>query len=126
MAVTAFEIEAEVHINISAQTIDDIMCTALEGGITGWCCRAKVVGKYLGEYAHEQISRGGTLTLYDAESPDKWDLDLNGFLRGVRLWIEDGDGICALNEGEVDASFVDSEAADLIIQYALFGEPVFG
>lgn len=126
MAVTAFDIEAQVHINISAQTIDDIMCTALEGGITGWCCRAKVVGKRLGEYAHEQISRGGSLMLYDAESTDKWELDREKFLRGLRLWMEDGDGICALNEGEVDAAFVDAEAADLIIQYALFGEPVFG
>ena len=126
MAVTAFDIEVEVHINITAQTIDDIMCTALEGGITGWCCRAKVVGKYLGEYAHEQISRGGTLILYDAESSDKWELDRDKFLKGLRRWLEDGEGICSLNEGEVDAALVDSEAADLIIQYALFGEPVFG
>ena len=126
-AATAFEIKAQVHIHITGQTIDDIMCTALEGGITGWCDCAEVVGgKYLGEYAHEQISRGGSLMLYDAESTDKWELDREKFLRGLRLWIEDGDGICALNEGEVDAAFVDAEAADLIIQYALFGEPVFG
>lgn len=126
MAVTAFDIKAQVHIHITAQTIDDIMCTALEGGITGWCCQVKVVGKYLGEYAHEQISRGGTLILYDAESSDKWELDRDKFLKGIRRWLEDGDGICALNEGEIDAAEVDAESADLIIQYALFGEPVFG
>ena len=125
MAVTAFEIEAEVHINISAQTIDDIMCTALEDGITGWCCQIKVVGKYLGEYAHEQLSRGGTLILYDAESSDKWDLDRDKFLRGVRRWLEDGDGLRSLNEDEIDAAEVDAEAADSIIQYSLFGRLVF-
>lgn len=63
-----FEVELELKARVTMQDIDDIMCTALDGGITGWCRAAKPVGKRLGEYAHEQIARGGSLMLYDAES----------------------------------------------------------
>ena len=54
---------------ISDEDIDEIMSAALDGGITYWCGRAKVVGEYLGEYASEQISRDGVLKLYDIEEP---------------------------------------------------------
>ncbi len=53
------EITIKKTFNITDEQLDDIMCTALEGGITYWCDEAKVVGDYLGEYAHEQIARGG-------------------------------------------------------------------
>ncbi len=59
--------------------IDDIMCAALEGGITYWCSRAEVVGEYLGEYASEQISKGGELRLYDCESDEVYTLTLDKF-----------------------------------------------
>ena len=44
------------------------MATALDGGITYWCNKAEVIGGYLGEYASDQISRGGKLKLYDYEA----------------------------------------------------------
>lgn len=45
-----------VELILTDGDIDDIMCCALEGGITYWCDCAKVVGEYLGKYGHEQIS----------------------------------------------------------------------
>lgn len=54
------EIKAEISVRISTEDIDDIVTTALEGGICYWCRRAEVKGKYLGEFASEQISRGAT------------------------------------------------------------------
>lgn len=123
-----FEVELELKARVTMQDIDDIMCTALDGGITGWCRAAKPVGKRLGEYAHEQIARGGSLMLYDAESSDKWELNLEKFLTGVKLWLqnnEDRYGAVA-SDGTLDPGEVDAEMADLIVQYALFGKPVFG
>lgn len=103
------------------------MCTALDGGITGWCRAAKPVGKRLGEYAHEQIARGGSLMLYDAESSDKWELTLDKFLRGLVQAIEDGVPVAIdAGSGSIDPSEVDADGADMIIQYALFEEVVFG
>ena len=108
-----FEVELELKARVATQDIDDIMCTALEGGITGWCRAAKPVGKMLGEYAHEQIARGGSLMLYDAESSDKWELTLDKFLRGLALAIESGASVTIDAEsGYIDTSDVDAECAD--------------
>lgn len=122
-----FETELELKARVATRDIDDIMCAALEGGITGWCRAAKPVGKMLGEYGHEQIARGGSLMLYDAESSDKWELTLDKFLRGLALAIESGAPVTIDAEsGYIDTSDVDAECADMIIQFALFGDLVFG
>ena len=103
------------------------MVAALEGGIDYWCFKVEVVGDYLGEYASEQISRGGMLKLYDIENGDKYWLDLEKFLKGFKLWLEnDGDEYGAVENGEVDCCNIDAGCADEIVQYALFGELVFG
>lgn len=114
-------------IILTQEDVDDIMAAALEGGITYWCGEATVIGEYLGEYASEQISRGGELDLHDLESDDVWRLDLKKFLSGVQKWIEDGaGGISCLNEGRLDTCQIDAVAADQIVQYALFEDLVFG
>ena len=57
-------------VNVSEQDIDDILCTAFEGGITYWCDSVRVVGNYLGKYASDQISRGGKLKFHVEEPFD--------------------------------------------------------
>ena len=110
-----------VNHEITDEEIDDIMADALDSGISYWCCRAEVVGDYLGEYASDQISRGGELILYDAESDDKWTLDRDKFLNGYKLSIEQG-----YFAGDICDTDYDSGTADIIVQLALFGEVVFG
>ena len=105
-------------MEVTRQNIDDIMVSALEGGINYWCRKAEVVGgNYLGEYASDQISRGGSLMLYDIESSDKWELTLEKFMAGLKMYV---------GEGEFDPDQIDGCAADCIVQYALFGKLVFG
>ena len=101
------------------------MVTALEGGINYWCRRAKVVGEYLGEAASDQISRGGSLILYDAESSDKWELTLEKFLNGVKLYFEQGCHV-QVEDNAIEIGDIDAGDADCIVQFALFGEAVFG
>ena len=124
-----FSVHIEMDVSLTQQDIDDIMVTALEGGINYWCGSAKVVEeKRCSEWGHEQIARGGALILHDAESSDKWELNLEKFLTGVKLWLqnnEDRYGAVAC-DGTLDPGEVDAEMADLIVQYALFGKPVFG
>jgi hypothetical protein len=123
-----FEGKAIINYMLTAQDIDDIMVGALEGGINYWCGCAEVVGDYLGEYASEQISRGGTLKLYDIEDEDEvYELTLEKFLNGFKLWIENGyDEYGALQQdGTVDCCEIDAACADAIVQLALFGEIVF-
>lgn len=120
-----YNIKAELNLKLLQQDIDDIMVSALEGGINYWCRKAEVVGKYLGEYASDQISRGGSLILYDAESSDKWELTLEKFLAGFKMYLENGGTACVVDEA-IETGEIDGCAADSIVQYALFGELVFG
>lgn len=120
-----YTVRPEIEVNLSQQDIDDIMAVAMEGGICYWCRKAEVVGEYLGEYASDQISRGGALILHDAESAQTWELTLEKFLNGVKLYFEQG---CHVNveDNAIDTCDIDANDADCIIQFAVFGEVVFG
>jgi len=120
-----YTVRPEVEVNLSQQDIDDIMAVAMEGGICYWCRKAEEVGEHLGEYASDQISRGGALILHDAESAQTWELTLEKFLNGVKLYFEQG---CHVNveDNAIDTCDIDANDADCIIQFAVFGEVVFG
>ena len=123
-----FFIEVNMNIKVTAEDIDDIMCSALEGGITYWCNKAEVVGDYLGKYASEQIARNGTLKLYDAEEDEVYELTLEKLLKGIRLAVQGNyyadydwhDGTT------LDPCQIDAEVADVIIQLALFDDVIYG
>ena len=123
---TRHSVSAVINFVVSDEDIDDIMSAALDGGITYWCCKAEVVGEYLGDYASEQISRGGTLKLYDIEDGTISELTLDKFLVGLRLWIENERSFALTDAGRLDVGQIDALAADTIIQYALFNDVVFG
>ena len=127
MAEKTFTIPVKMQIILTEEDIDDIMCAALEGGICYWACEAEVLGAYFGTYASEQIARGGTLLIHDAESDDCWDLTLEKFLEGVKLWYKEcWAGNAIRPDGTVDTCQIDGAGADQIVQYALFGDLVFG
>lgn len=124
-----FEVRAEVKVVLTQQDIDDIMVSALEGGITYWADKAVVDGEYLGEYASDQISRGGKLKIhteepFDDDDTEWYELDRDKFLKGVSLWLANGGAGC-LEGDKLDVCMVDGLAADSIVQYALFGEEVY-
>lgn len=119
------ELNINYKVELNNECIDDIMATALEGGISYWCDDAEVIGDYRGEYASEQISRGGTLKLHDYEEDKIYELTLSKFLNGLAKVVGER-GLDVLNEGKIDPSNIDAEDADAIIQYAIFGEVVYG
>lgn len=117
-----------MEINVTQEDIDDIMCSALEGGINYWCRKAEVVGDYLGEYASEQISRGGALKLYDAEEDDVYELNLDKLINGITKAISESyfESYNWYVAGKLDTCYVDAEVADIIIQFALFDNIIYG
>lgn len=121
-----YTVSATVSFEITGQDIDDIMSAALDGGITYWCSRAEVVEEYLGEYASEQISRGGSLILYDTEDGHSFELTLEKFLNGLQLWVENIRSFSLAFDGRLDMDEIDADVADAIVQYALFNEIVYG
>lgn len=126
-----FEIvKIDMEIKLSTEDIDDIMCSALEGGINYWCDSADVQGEYLAEYASEQISRGGQLILHDSEEDKNYILTKENFLRGIKMYAEkyQNNSIFDIVDEEIriDCGKVDTKVADCIIQYALFGDVIYG
>lgn len=122
-----FLLNAEQKILVKPSDIDDIMCGALEGGITYWCGKAEVLeDEYYGDYASEQISRGGSLRLYDAENGEEYILTLEGFLHGFKLALAAGFGSDWIKDKEVDTFNIDGPASDVIVQFAIFGEVLYG
>ena len=123
-----FEIEVSTKITVTQEDIDDIMSTAFEGGINYWCREVEVIGDYLGEYASEQISRGGTLRLYDAEDDFVYELTLEKLLNGIKkayneCYYKDYDWC---DGKKIDTYWVDANVADTIIQLSLFDDVIYG
>lgn len=110
------------EIKLTTEDIDDIMVSVLEGGINYWCSKAEVIeDTYYGEYASEQISRGGSLRLHDDVSAEKHTLNLGLFIKGFQKYLEQGN-MESIENGRVNAGNIDAIAADCIVQYALFGK----
>lgn len=123
-------IEYKKSVAVTDDDIDDIMVCALEGGINYWCKRVDVVGEYLGEYASEQISRGGSLVLIPFEEDEPKSIDKNAVLNGVKMYLESNkkpyDIIYPKNDIDgIDSCHIDALVSDMIIQYAAFGEQVY-
>ncbi len=126
----------EREIVVTQQDIDDIMCAALEGGITFWCNEAEVIGDYLGEYGSDQISRDGTLRLHLIEPFDKddtpwYDFTLEKFLKGLKMYLDDSEAPYDIvyddgtNPLGIDTCKCDAVVADMIVEYGLWNEQVF-
>lgn len=65
--------------------------------------------------------------LHDAEEDEIYELNLEKFLTGFKLWVAQGmDAYGAVSGREVDCGMIDAGDADSIIQLALFGEVVYG
>ena len=124
-------LDVSFSVFVTDEDIDDIMVSALEGGINHWCAEALVQGEYLGEFASDQISRGGTLLLYDAEERKYEELTKEKFLDGLRCYLKDPIYDDTIYPGThedrylLDFTMIDAPASDMIIQYALFGEVVY-
>lgn len=122
-----YHLETTRRFCIRAKDIDDIMVGSLEGGVTKyWCNHVEVVGEYLGEFASDQISRGGKLIFQDNEDEKEYELTLEKFLKGLAKYISEGPDNILDDDGWVDPCNCDAIVADAIIQFALFDEIVFG
>jgi hypothetical protein len=130
-----FKVSITTEHVFSKEEIADLIVTALEGGINYWCRKAvmkenAITKDYFNvlpedqdkiNYASDLISYGGTLILFDAESSDKWELDIDKMLKGIDMHCTNMKKSPANLMDDYDAN-----DADAIVQYAVFGELVFG
>lgn len=69
---------------------------------------------------YHMLKKGNVIVMYDAEDEtETWDLTLDKLLNGIKLTIENH-----YWDGDIDT--IDGMVGDIIFQYALFNEIVFG
>ena len=123
---------------ISEEVVRDIITTAIEGGINYWAGIDNTKTAYKaaiqrlkekGEQAfYESIvielwNNHDSLVLYDLEDNESYELTKDQFVKGCELY-ETNTGKSIVKQFD-DAAF-DAIDADMIFQYGIFGEVVFG
>ena len=113
-----------ITTSVSIETLEDIVVTALEGGIGYWAVldnTTKIWDKYdycdlpCSQAAFELLYNGESLRFYDTEDEtEMWHLTWKKLIKGVEKF------------GGVKEEDIDATVADQIIQYALFDKIVFG
>jgi hypothetical protein len=132
MKYSTINIDFDIHDN----DIENIIITALEGGIGYWGCLLNegkefdefykdTKGLTTSEFVADLILNEKSVVLYDTEldfnDAEKWELNLFKLLNGIKLYI--------INSNQINFPLIDNldaNMADSIIQYALFGELVYG
>lgn len=113
-------------VSVTPQLIEDILATAFEGGINYWCDNIYVKGnsEYVGDYS-QVLLRGGTLILAELAmgSHHYYELNLTGILRGLERYFS---ARLDPNAGWDNCVDFDDAAADAVVQYAIFGDVIYG
>ena len=140
------EIKAVGKITLTDQDVEDLMVAALEGGIGYWACLDNSSATFWEAPDDEPVAitatkillGGGGLTFLDEEErqmdkgkrgfkPAKeYVLTLKKLMSGIEKYLNTQDGFDKITYGSLDLAYVDADAADIIIQLALFGEVMFG
>lgn len=129
------KVEVKSSHVFTTEEINDLVVTALEGGINYWCGKAIKVrnedNTFAGvkpedqskiKYASDLIGYGGKLKLVDVEDEDEaWELTLSKMLTGIQKYCEENN----VAPSDLMDNY-DADTADAIVQYALFDEITFG
>lgn len=135
--------KAKLHVSLEAEVTEedvvDLMVTAIEGGIGYWACLDNSSETYVNadacksdaEVAADILLAGGNVTFLDDDDRNTfWTLNLSMLLSGIRDFLATPYGHeCIRFEGSrvsIDFGMVDADRADQIIQYAMFGNLIFG
>ena len=132
--MATFDIKIEKTIKLTEEDLSDILCSCFEGGCGYWCCVDNSTDEW--NNAREQLHANGNqrpvienimlymlihgmpLRLIDEEEDVALYMTMDTFLTGIKMTLENGFCDCI---DEIDAI-----AGDAIIQYAVFGEQVYG
>jgi len=113
------------------QFLADIITGAIEGGINYWAATEEYKWDCPAQDTHAVIRE-----VLDFDAPEYGPpviMTLDTIARGIRILLEPGVEISpdireAVREGnrDNDACYIDADAADCIVQMAIFGKLVFG
>lgn len=131
-----FNIEVKKTIKFTEEDLNDILCSCFEGGCGYWCCIDNTTTEW--DEAREKLhlhgntdptiediilqilTDGKSIRLIDQEDDVELHMTLESFINGIGRSIESGFW-SGSNIWDVDGL-----VGDAIIQYAVFGEQVYG
>lgn len=129
------------EVDLDDQFFEDIICTMFEGGSNYWIdhitinhpCGKKPTGIPTSMWAANALNENGTVIVFVSNFDDKCEeitLVKNMLIEGLDKWAMNyQDHVSIVIEGQkctIDAGDIDANDADIILQYALFNEIVFG
>lgn len=124
-----FKVKITITKEYTDEEMEDIVVTALEGGIGYWGCLDNTTPEFKDEpkdtptavWCWHLLKEGEELRFLDAEDPDdaEYHLCLPCLLDGIRKAIVNGNW-----DGDMDT--LDAFAADAIFQYAIFDDVIYG
>ena len=108
-------------IEVTDDHLDSILVGCFEGGSNYWIQRVEVAkDDYKGKkYASECVAAGGELYIYTTDDDNKYLLTKNGLINGLQTYLYE-----STYQNWPDGG--DAQTDDLILQYALFEEIVYG
>lgn len=129
----------EVPVELDDEFFDYLVCDMFEGGSNYWIARVSIdhpdgkkpKGVPMSEWASGALNKGGSLTIL----PQEWDdgaltIGKANIVTGLMMWIKNRpDSVTLCREHGrncIDAGNIDADEADCILQYAMFGEVIFG
>ena len=138
----AAEITAKIIVEITDEQLKEVLCTIFESGIS-WLSEYDVNKESTNkcEFSYENAAfEDGELTIY-VDEPFEDDENGNGIeeyyltkeklLKGIKMYIEDTDvpyNILCKEDGKtvLDLYNIDGDVADIVLQYALFDDYIYG
>jgi len=115
------------RVDLTGDDIETIVITALEGGIAYWATLDNTTAEWahkppkfpVSQYATQLLLENKGIKLIDEEDEDKsFEITLQKFIKGVEQYVN--------NEAQADMDDIDAASVDMIFQYALFGEVIYG
>jgi len=125
-----------VPVTLLPETVNDIIITAIEGGINYWCETVLCGTDATGTKNNFDVGNGAIIEIVE-DSDNEWTpgselvhkLDLDKFRMGMLRWVQKNPNrgcvtMARDSEGQLvlsfDAGMIDAGDADSIIQYAIF------
>ena len=110
-------------VRVSMEDVQEVLIGAFEGGSNYWLGKVKVKDKDYkgGKYASDVIGLGGELILTTTEG-EKHTLTQEKMIKGIQIYLDSTN----LQNFPFEETNPDGFTYDNMVQYALFGELVYG
>ena len=118
---------------ITDELIEDLLCTAFEGGITYWAenvsCKDNKDMKEVGGWKHEYLTRtkkkDAVMYIHESETGEKYPITKKSIIDALQK-MDSPEYKYTKALGRILDETYDADDADIVVQTACFGEVIYG